>query len=234
MPHDAESSRPDRDPPATPRHRPLFSPAATTLFRVVLVGAALFATGLGVSVYGYYHSSYWNSIGIAPTQPVLFSHRHPAGELRIDCRNCHAGVESSAFAGMPSTQTCLTCHSQIFTHTEMLRPVVESAESGIPLHWNRVTRLPDHVYFNHSIHVAKGVGCTSCHGDIGRMALTSKAQPMSMRWCLDCHKDPAPHLREASKIFASDVPTPRADAARLMAAYQIHPEHLTDCAICHH
>jgi hypothetical protein len=145
-------------------------------------------------------------VGFAPDQPVLFSHRHHAGELRIDCRYCHTGVESSPFAGLPSTQTCLSCHSQLFTRTAMLRPVVASLAEGAPLRWNRVTDLPSFVYFDHSIHVAKGVACARCHGDVATMALTAKAERVDMRWCLDCHRNPP---------------------------LATHPAHLTNCTTCH-
>jgi hypothetical protein len=176
------SEEPDRAEKPWPNARPLFSARATTLHRIALAAVALLIAGSGLSLYAYYHSGYWNRVGFAPAQPVLFSHRHHAAELRIDCRNCHATVETSAFAGMPSTQTCLSCHSQIFTDTPMLRPVVQSAARNAPLAWNRVTRLPDHVYFDHGIHIRKGVGCTTCHGEIGTMALTAKGEPLTMRW----------------------------------------------------
>src|SRR4051812_21717773 len=185
------------------RSRSFFRPANTLLFRaaIVAIGGSLVATAFGV--YQYYHSPYWNRVGFAPDQPVLFSHRHHAGELRIDCRFCHATVETSAFAGLPTTQTCLNCHSQIFADTAMLQPVLQSAASGRPLEWTRVTRLPDHVYFNHGIHVTKGVACTACHGELGRMALTAKAEPLDMRWCLDCHRNPEPRLQSHDQIFAA-------------------------------
>ncbi|HZP59750.1 MAG TPA: cytochrome c3 family protein, partial [Opitutaceae bacterium] len=134
---------------------------------IILFGTTVVAGGY--VLYEYYHSPYWDRVGIAPLQPVLFSHRHHAGELRIDCRFCHATVETSAFAGMPTTQTCLGCHSQIFTDTAMLQPVMLSASRGQPLRWHRVTTLPDFVFFNHSIHIAKGVACASCHGSVGDM-----------------------------------------------------------------
>jgi hypothetical protein len=207
------------------------------LFRAGLAAAALFFVSIGYAAFQYYHSSYWTRIGFAPHQPVLFSHRHHAGELRIDCRNCHATVETSAFAGMPSTQTCLACHSQIFTDTTMLRAVVLSAERGEPLHWNRVTRLPDHVFFDHGIHVAKGVGCTTCHGDVGNMALLAKGEPLSMRWCLDCHRDPGPRLRPQAEIFSAHAireNTNQKRAAELVHATGIRVENLTNCSTCHH
>jgi hypothetical protein len=222
-----------------PDSRPiLFRPRANTLFRVVLLGAVLAVVSAGYAAWQYYHSPYWDRIGFAPTQPVLFSHRHHAGELRIDCRYCHATVETSAFAGLPSTHTCLSCHSQIFTDTTMLRPVVLSAADDRPIAWNRVTQLPDHVYFDHSIHLAKGVACAECHGDVARLALMAKQQPLTMRWCLDCHRDPAARLRPHETLFSSqpaDVATrSRAESEELLRRYHIHREHLTNCSTCHH
>ena len=221
--------------PSPPR-RPPFSPRATTVFRVSLVAGGLGLASAGYATWQYYHSPYWNRIGFAPGQPVLFSHRHHAGELRLDCRNCHSTVESSAFAGMPSTHTCLACHSQIFTDTAMLQPVVASGASDQPLAWTRVTALPDYVYFNHSIHLAKGVGCTTCHGDVGNLALMAKTQPLTMRWCVDCHRDPGPRLQPREELFSPHPPPARrspAEAAALLATYGVHREHLTNCSTCH-
>ncbi len=230
----AEESDHANDSPRS--SEPLFSARATTLFRVGLLGVVLLAAGSGFIASAYYRSTYWNGIGLAPAQPVPFSHRHHAGELRIDCRNCHASVETSAFAGLPSTQTCLNCHSQIFTDTPLLRPVIESAAQNVPLQWTRVTRLPDHVYFDHSIHVNKGVGCTTCHGEVGQMALTAKGESLTMRWCLDCHRDPGPRLRPAAEIFAAaspPAPLP-GQPAELLRLNHIHAENLTNCSTCHH
>jgi len=217
-------------------NQPPFRPSATTIFRVVLAGVVVFAASVGYAVFAYYHSPYWTGVGRAPDQPVLFSHRHHAGELRIDCRFCHATVETSAFAGMPTTQNCLNCHSQLFTDTAMLQPVVHSATTGQPLAWTRVTRLPDHVFFNHGIHLAKGVACTTCHGDLGRMALTAKAAPLDMRECLACHRDPGPRLQPPEELFAAIKATAeqRAAPGELAARYQVHPTHLTNCSSCHH
>lgn len=206
------------------------------MFRTALVGGVLLVGGVALLALDYYHSPYWHRVGIAPDQPVLFSHRHHAGELRIDCRYCHATVETSAFAGMPSTRTCLTCHSQVFTDTPMLQPVVRSGTLDEPLRWRRVNALPDHVYFDHSIHVAKGVGCTTCHGQVGAMALTAKAEPLTMRWCLDCHRDPAPNLRPREEVFAPTWMAPANQGERgreLLRALQVHPSHLTNCSTCH-
>jgi hypothetical protein len=198
--------------------------------------AAALCTASGVMAYAYFHSSYWNRIGLAPEQPILFSHRHHAGELRLDCRNCHATVETSAFAGMPSTKTCLTCHSQIFTNTTMIKPLVRSAVLNVPLRWNRVNQLPGHVYFDHSIHVAKGVACVTCHGAVATMALTAKGEPLTMRWCLDCHRNPGPRLSPPERVFDA-VPSGEAPEGRrgsLLEFYHVRTGSLTDCATCHH
>jgi hypothetical protein len=221
-------------PGSSPHPRPLFRPASTTVFRVCAAGVAALLGSTAYAVFQYFHSPYWNRVGLAPDQPVLFSHRHHAGELRIDCRFCHATVETSAFAGMPTTQTCLNCHSQIFADTAMLQPVMRSAATGEPLRWTRVTRLPDHVYFNHSIHVAKGVSCATCHGELGRMALVAKAEPLDMRFCLDCHRDPAPRLQPRDREFAALQSAPSGSASEQPGFAEIHPRPLTNCSTCHH
>jgi hypothetical protein len=214
---------------------PLFSARATTLLRVGLGGAVLLVASSGFIAAAYFHSDYWDGVGFAPKQPVGFSHRLHAGELRIDCRNCHASVETSAFAGMPTTQDCLTCHSQISRDKPTLRQVFQSSARNVPLQWIRVNRLPDHVYFDHSIHVNKGVGCTTCHGEIGAMVLTAKSEPLTMRWCLGCHRDPGPHLRPSPEIFAAiSPPSPsREREAELLRLYQIRLDNLTNCSACH-
>ncbi len=202
-----------------------------------MFGGALLVASTGYAVLQYYYSPYWNFTGVRRRQPVLFSHRHHAGELHIDCRYCHASVETAAFAGMPSTQTCLTCHSQIFTTTVMLQPVVASGARDQPIPWQRVNALPDHVYFNHSIHIAKGVGCTTCHGDVGAMPLMAKGASLMMRWCIDCHRNPAPNLRPQDEIFAPTWRAPADQVERghaLMAAYNVHTSQLTNCSTCHH
>ena len=150
-------------------------------------------------------------------------------------RSCHTSVEQSSFAGVPPTETCMTCHSQIWTNAAMLAPVRQSLADNKPLRWNRVYTLPDYVYFDHSIHVAKGVGCSECHGPIGDMPLTRRATDLTMRWCLDCHRNPAPSLRPRDKVFdphwrrSADTPS----GAQLMAAYRIHTDTLSDCTVCH-
>jgi hypothetical protein len=196
----------------------------------------LLVIGSGVIVSAHYHSNDWNGVGFAPEQPAPFSHQLHAGELRMDCRNCHTTVETSAFAGMPSTQTCLNCHSQISTDAPMLRPIIQSAARDAPLQWIRVTHLPDYVYFDHSIHVNKGVSCITCHGEVGKMEITAKAGSLTMKWCLDCHRAPGPQLHPSSEIFAALSPTasPHAKPAELLRLYHINTENLTNCSTCHH
>jgi cytochrome c7-like protein len=227
------SRKPTRspDPPAA---GPLFSRASTTIFRVAIAATAALAASAAYVIFQYYHSPYWSRVGLAPDQPVLFSHRHHAGDLRIDCRFCHATVETAAFAGMPTTETCLTCHSQIFTDAAMLQPVIRSATTGEPLRWTRVTRLPDHVYFNHGVHVAQGVACAVCHGELGKMALTAKAEPLDMRWCLDCHRDPAPRLAPSSDRLFAAFQRPAGVPVTLRQGTDASFAHLTNCSTCHH
>jgi hypothetical protein len=176
-----------------------------------------------------------HGIGEAVEQPVPFSHRHHAGDLGIDCRYCHSTVETDAFAGMPPISTCMTCHSQLYTDQQALKPVVDSWRSGVALHWQRVHQLPDFVYFNHSIHVAKGVGCVSCHGRVDRMPLTSRTQSLSMQWCLDCHRAPQKFLRPRDQAFSMSWAAKDQDklGLALIQRYHIGTRRLTDCSVCH-
>jgi len=204
------------------------------------MGAAIVLAGgsvvlLGCLIWIIPNTAYSTEVGFAPPQPVPFSHEHHVGGLGIDCRYCHTAVETSASAGMPATEICMTCHSQIWTNAAMLAPVRESLARGVPLQWNRVYTLPDYVYFDHSIHLAKGVGCTECHGDVAKMPLLHKAHSLYMGWCLDCHRDPGAHLRPLDAVFDPDwhrtAATPPPE--RLMALYRIHPATLADCSVCH-
>lgn len=214
----------------------IFKPGANTVARVCLV-ALIAAPFLGLVLLGaLVRSSYSTQVDRFADQPVPFSHKHHVGALGIDCRYCHTTVEKSAFAGIPPTHTCMTCHSQIWTNAAMLEPVRHSLASGDRLAWRRVNRLPDYVYFDHSIHIAKGVGCTTCHGDVDHMPLMRKARSLQMQWCLECHRDPEKYLRPKDKIFSTDW-TPPADQAaqgrRLARQYHVDTTNLTDCSICH-
>jgi hypothetical protein len=169
-------------------------------------------------------------------QAVPFSHKHHVSDDGIDCRYCHVSVEISAFAGIPSIETCMTCHSQLYTQEPMFAPLVQSWTDGRPLHWKRVHDLPGFVYFNHSIHVNKGVGCETCHGHVENMALTGRTQSLEMQWCLDCHRHPEKYLRPREEVFnmAWQPPADREVLGReLMQRYGVDPSKLTDCSVCH-
>lgn len=171
----------------------------------------------------------------AVAQPIAFSHKHHAGDDGIDCRYCHTTVETDAFAGMPDTDTCMSCHSQLYTDAPMLAPLRRAAASGQPLAWNRVYKLPDFVFFNHGIHVAKGVACVACHGRVDQMPLMWRASPLQMQWCLSCHVNPTPHLRPRERLFAMDAPRSSPEEAEQLArALQLETaRRLTDCSTCH-
>ena len=164
------------------------------LFAVLLVGA-----GVG-AIMAFERSPYRTNQGVVYEQPVKFSHDHHTAALGIDCRYCHTSVETSSFAGIPPTEVCMNCHKEIWKDSPMLEPVRASFRDGVPLQWWRVNDLPDFVHFNHSIHVAKGVGCVVCHGRVDEMPLLERAAPLQMRWCLDCHRHPAPNLRPTDEV----------------------------------
>lgn len=174
--------------------------------------------------------------GEAVRQPIPFSHKHHAGDDGIDCRYCHTSVETSRTAGMPSTEICLTCHSQLFNDAPLLKPLRDSLASGRPIAWRRVNDLPDFVYFDHSIHVNKGVSCGECHGSVEQMPLTWRHASLEMQWCLSCHRAPAAHLHPRDEIFSGSRKTrlTRAEQHALMEALQIaSTRRLTDCSTCH-
>lgn len=225
-----------KDVSATPTEQ-LFPKSANPWTRWLVAATVTCAASMTVFAYFGYRSDWWQGQNRAPDQPVLFSHHHHVAELRIDCRFCHGSVETSAFAGMPATETCMTCHSGIFTDSPMLAPVVASATTGRPLRWTRVYDLPDYVYFNHSSHVTHGIGCTTCHGDIGGQRLTRKAQPLHMTWCLDCHRAPEHFVRKKEDVFSPSVPAMAPLTASERAGLARHSgfdgEHLTECTTCH-
>lgn len=212
----------------------IFHPSTNTISRLTIYGAVIFAGFLSYVLYEVGQSSYYRAQTIPQIQPVPFSHEHHVAQLGIDCRYCHTSVEKSAFAGMPSTQTCMSCHSQIWTNAAMLAPVRESYETGQSIAWTRVNALPEFVYFNHSIHIAKGIGCTTCHGQIGKMALTWRATTLQMTWCLDCHRHPEEYVRPKNEVFNVDYSPPpnQLELGReLVRKYKIMS--LTSCETCH-
>lgn len=196
-----------------------------------LVAAVALAVGGGVVTFIVaYYFSYWNTqVGYAPVQPVPFSHRLHAGQLGMDCRYCHANVERSPEAMIPPTQTCMGCHSVVRTESAALAPVRESWETGAPIEWVRVHNLPDHAYFDHSVHLSVGVGCATCHGRIDQMEVVTNQSPLSMSWCLDCHRDPEPNLRPVSEI--TNMAWERREGEEIeYARYALPPE---TCSGCH-
>ena len=213
----------------------IFSRASNTIAVVVLVGIVAGVALLGAAVYGLLWSPYATSVKVPVNQTVPFSHAYHVGGLGIDCRYCHTSVETSAFAGIPPTHTCMTCHSQLWTEAPLLAPVRQSLITGEPLRWRRVHNLPDYVYFNHSIHVSKGVGCVSCHGRVDEMPLIWKPNTLYTKWGLDGHRHPDLAIRDRKEVFdlASANPT-LAEGEQRAQENNIPPARvLMDCSRCH-
>ncbi len=182
-------------------------------------------------------SPYMTRQNITREQPVQFSHKHHVGDDGIDCRYCHTSVETSAFAGIPPTKTCMNCHSVLFNNASYLEPVRESYRTGKSIEWVKIHRLADFVYFNHSIHVNKGIGCSTCHGRVDEMPLVFQANTLLMQWCLDCHRNPEPYLRPMDKVFVMDW-RPGADQDELGKKFAKERNlrttaELTSCSTCH-
>lgn len=217
----------------------IFRKSSNSFLRASLVGAIAGFFLLWAVGYAIYWSPYTTDQGVPRGQVVPFSHQHHVSGLGLDCRYCHTSVETSSFAGIPPTETCMTCHSQVWTDAPILAPVRESLATGQPLQWQRVNQLPDFVFFNHSIHVQKGVGCSTCHGPVDLMPLTYKAHSLYMRWCLDCHEAPEKQLRPKDKIFDMQWEPPPDQAERgreLLKTYHIDTQRLKqlrDCSMCH-
>ncbi|HSK71064.1 MAG TPA: cytochrome c3 family protein [Pyrinomonadaceae bacterium] len=215
----------------------VFNRSANNVAKISLVVAAILA---GTAFYVYTQvarSSYLTGAFIEKQQPVQFSHKHHTGDDGIDCRYCHTTVETTATAGMPPTQTCMNCHNQLFADQPYLEPIRESFRENIPIQWERVHDLPDYVYFNHSIHVAKGVGCSTCHGQIDNMPAVFQVNTLQMEWCLSCHRQPENFIRPKSEIYNtnwSDGDLSPEQRQTLKTNYKIRgKEELTNCNICH-
>jgi len=215
----------------------IFHPSMNTISRVTIFGAVFILIGVGLIINYLVRSPFFTQVNVAKEQPVPFSHLHHVDQLGLDCRYCHTSVEDASFAGIPPTETCMTCHSQVWTEAEMLEPVRESFRTGTPLQWNRVYDLSDFVYFNHSIHVNKGIGCESCHGPVDQMPLTWKAETLHMEWCLSCHRHPEENIRPAADVLTMgwepEGTTQAALGAQLVVQNNINAEPLDDCSICH-
>lgn len=217
----------------------LFPKAADSILRTSLAGGVGMVGIAGAMLFLLARSPYFTHQNIMVEQPVPFSHEHHVGDIGIDCRYCHQSVETSPRAGLPATQVCMNCHRFLWRQADMLKPVRESLRSGRPLQWNRVHDLPDYVYFNHSIHIHKGIGCYSCHGDVSQMPLMRRAQPLTMQWCLDCHRDPAKHVRPREYVFVTKPLESLLDGqanvaeTRLRLADEHDLKSRTNCSTCH-
>jgi hypothetical protein len=233
----------------------IFHPAANIVAKASIAGAILFGGLIGFLTYEVVRSDWATEVGLPKEQPVQFSHEHHVKGLGIDCRFCHNSVENSAYAGMPSTKVCMTCHSQIWTNAPLLEEVRASWRDDRPIKWNLVHDLPDFVAFNHSIHVQKGVGCYECHGEVDEMPLLWKSHSLHMTWCLDCHRNPERHVRpRGEKIWDMNawVPDPKEGKTRVEAGLELvkkyniqvavpsdpgfekHHHPLTSCSRCHY
>jgi hypothetical protein len=215
----------------------VFSSKMNILAKATLLGGVLALAGLLWAGLAFTRSSYGTGIGLARVQTVPFSHQHHVGVLGIDCRYCHTSVETSPFAGIPPTKTCMNCHSQIWVGSEMLEPVRESYRTDRPLRWQRVYNLPGFVYFDHSIHVQKGVGCSSCHGRIDQMPFVYQAPSLLMEWCLNCHRHPEQQVRPREEVFNMSYQPPADQLAlgrKLVKEYKIlDANQITSCSVCH-
>lgn len=212
----------------------IFTPRSNLVAKLIVLGL-LAVPAMGVAWWWIWpRTDFVRHTDWVVGQTVPFSHQHHVAGLGIDCRYCHASVEVSASAGMPTTDTCMTCHSQIWVGSPMLEPVRSSYRDDKSIQWSRVNAVPDFVYFNHSIHIAKGVGCTTCHGPMGDMPLTWRANSLLMGWCLDCHRAPENFVRPRDQVFNVNYqpPSNQHDMGRILVKdYKI--KSLTNCTTCH-
>lgn len=214
----------------------VFPPAMNAVARSSVIAAVFLAGAATIAFGALYRSSFVTQVNNPRPQTVPFSHRQHVAGLAIDCRYCHTSVEDAAFAGIPPTETCMTCHSQVWTDAPILEPVRRSWDTGKPLEWVRVHDLPEFVYFDHSIHVAKGVGCVTCHGRVDQMPLTWKANTLHMSWCLECHRAPEKFIRPRDQVFSMEWQPDEPQetlGARLLEEYDIKVGQLTNCSVCH-
>ncbi|HEU4649534.1 MAG TPA: cytochrome c3 family protein [Gemmatimonadales bacterium] len=210
----------------------LFPPRSNRIARGVLVAALVLAVAVPVGLMVWVRTPAVTEEGRRVVQPVQFDHRIHAADLKIDCRYCHYTVDRTAMAGMPATETCVPCHKSVWLSGAPFTPVRQSLARTRAIPWVRVNRLPDFVYFNHAIHVKGGIACESCHGRVDRMAEVRQAAPLTMGWCLDCHRNPEPHRRPASAVVAMGwSPAPHAAPVAPLGAERIRA--ITSCSACH-
>jgi hypothetical protein len=240
----------------------IFHPGFNTLARLSLVLAVTGPVIVIGAASAVSRSSYNTKVQIAIDQPVPFSHEHHVNELGIDCRYCHVAVEKSAHATVPATETCMSCHSQVWTNSPLLEPIRESYRTNTPMKWNQLNKVPEFVYFNHSIHINRGLNCNICHGPVQEMQLAYKGKAFFMIWCLDCHRNPEKYVAKredtfklyekaqqgADKGYSNLSPEERAlahsqeyqrspeelaKAKALMKEYGVKTKQLSDCSVCH-
>jgi hypothetical protein len=198
-----------------------------------IVGGLL-APAVMTGAIWYFGSPEYTDVGYMPRQPIPYSHKLHAGELSIDCRYCHASVEVSAVANIPPTQVCMNCHKVVKGDSPLLEPLRESLRTGEPIRWLRIHKLPDYAFFNHGVHVRAGVGCVSCHGRVDEMEEVRQVKPLSMSWCLDCHRNPGPSLRPPAQVTNmrwNPPPDQAAFASRALSERRLEPP--VDCTGCH-
>jgi hypothetical protein len=215
----------------------IFHRSANFIARASLLGVAILAGAALTAVLVLARSPYITNQRVTRTQPVQFSHKHHVGDDGIDCRYCHTSVETSAYAGIPPTKTCMNCHSVLFNNVGYLEPVRESYRTDESIKWTKVHRLADYVYFNHSIHINKGIGCSSCHGSVNQMPLMLQASALNMNFCLECHRNPQQNLRPKDQVFNMDWKAPENQeqvGRQLAAEYKLRTTaELTSCSTCH-
>jgi Cytochrome c7 and related cytochrome c len=215
----------------------IFHRSTNTISRATIFGAIFIVAILLWVAIQFQRSPYVTYAGVVRPQPAPFSHQHHVAGLGIDCRYCHTSVETSSFAGIPPTKTCMNCHSVLFNNAAYLEPIRESYRTDTSIRWVKVHRLPDYVYFNHSIHINKGVGCSSCHGQVNQMPLMFQASTLQMQWCLDCHRHPENVLRPRDQVFNMNwkAPEDQDEVGKALAVqYKIQSTaQLTSCSTCH-
>jgi hypothetical protein len=214
----------------------IFHKSFNTLSKASIVVGGLGAATLIAWLLQSNRAPYISLAGVPREQPVPFSHKHHVGGLGIDCRYCHTSVETAAQASIPATKTCMTCHSLVWTNAEMLEPVRESFRTDTSLEWLKVHDLPDFAYFNHSIHIKKGVGCQTCHGRVDEMPLMKRENTLNMEWCLSCHREPEKFLRPREEVFNPNWVLEKGQTQEELGAELVeryHVQKLTSCSTCH-
>lgn len=212
----------------------IFHPASNTLAKASIFGGIFILMALIGILAEISRSPYITQVSVAREQPIPFSHKHHVEGLGLDCRYCHTSVETSSAAGIPSISTCMNCHSVIWNNAKILEPLRESFRKDLPVEWVRVHDLPDFVYFDHSIHVQKGIGCAECHGEVHEMPLMWRVETLHMEWCLSCHRNPEKYVRPKEEVFNTAWVAPSDDASlRQALANEYQLKQKTNCTVCH-